>query len=156
MRRKDREITDRERILGIMASCSCCRLGLIDGDEPYIVPLNFGFETEEGNLVLYFHSASEGRKIDLIPRQSAVAFEMDTGHRLDGGEDACSYTFFYECVMGTGRIGIVDDREGKKHGLGIIMEHYAGRRTWDYDDSLLDRVSVLKLEVETISCKVHC
>ena len=66
MRRRDREITDREKMLEIVAECDCCRLGLVDNGEAYIVPMNFGFEDAGSALTLYFHCAAEGRKLDLI------------------------------------------------------------------------------------------
>ena len=65
MRRRDREITDREKMLEIVAECDCCRLGLVDNGEAYIVPMNFGFEDAGSALTLYFHCAAEGRKLDL-------------------------------------------------------------------------------------------
>ena len=55
MRRKDREITDLERIDEIIRACDCCRLGFQDGEGVYIVPVNFGFAWEDGKRVLYFH-----------------------------------------------------------------------------------------------------
>lgn len=42
MRRKDREVLDYQEMLNIMHSYDCCRLGFIDDDSTYIVPLNFG------------------------------------------------------------------------------------------------------------------
>ena len=66
MRRKDREISDYSEIIRIIESCSVCRLGLMDENEAYIVPMNFGYIVENKELTLYFHSAKEGRKIDLM------------------------------------------------------------------------------------------
>ena len=68
MRKKNKEITDIDEIEGIIKKATCCRIGLVDGDEPYIVPLNFGYE----NSTLYFHGASEGRKIDLIKDNKVI------------------------------------------------------------------------------------
>ena len=62
MRRKDREITSYDKMLEIMQSCDCCRIGLKDKDGVYILPLNFGYEEKSGKLTLYFHGASEGKK----------------------------------------------------------------------------------------------
>ena len=42
MRRKDREVTDFSRMLEIVQRCDCCRIGLVEDGEAYIVPLNFG------------------------------------------------------------------------------------------------------------------
>lgn len=43
MRRKDKEIIDKEKIEQIIQSCDCCRIGLVDKDKPYIIPLNFAY-----------------------------------------------------------------------------------------------------------------
>ena len=70
MRRKDREITDFDEMMKIIAKCDTCRLALFDDEFPYIVPLNFGTNVEEGQLYLYFHSAKEGTKLDLIRKNN--------------------------------------------------------------------------------------
>ena len=59
MRRRDREITDREKMLEIVAECDCCRLGLVDNGEAYIVPMNFGFE-DAGSAHFIFSLRSRG------------------------------------------------------------------------------------------------
>ncbi len=41
MRRKDREVTDFAEIVRIIDQCAIVRIGLADGDFPYIVPVNF-------------------------------------------------------------------------------------------------------------------
>ncbi len=83
MRRKDRQVTEKEEILQIMQNCDVVRLGIKDEDSyPYIVPLNFGMEDVEGQVVLYLHSALEGHKLDLLRKDSYVSFEMDRNHVL--------------------------------------------------------------------------
>lgn len=72
MRRQDREVTDSARIREIISSCSVCRLGFCDGDEVYIVPLNFGYEEVDGKYVFYFHGAKAGRKAELIRRYASA------------------------------------------------------------------------------------
>ena len=66
MRRKDREITDDYQIATIITSCNCCRLGFYDQDNVYIVPLSFGYEKKAGTRIFYFHSAKQGKKIQLM------------------------------------------------------------------------------------------
>lgn len=68
MRRKEREITDYNTMLEIVRKCDCLRLGFVDGDDAYIVPLNYGYEDKDGELVIYCHGAKDGRKADLIKK----------------------------------------------------------------------------------------
>ena len=80
MRRKDREVKDYPEIIKIIDACDCCRLGFVDDKEGYIVPLNFGYETNGSDLTLYFHSAKEGRKIEMLLRQEK--FELFSNEEI--------------------------------------------------------------------------
>lgn len=153
MRNSKRQVTDEKRIDDIIMSCDCCRLGLVDGDEAYIVPLNFAYVKEDGKRVFYFHGASEGRKIDLIKANGKAGFEMDTNHALMPADTACNFSFAYQCVIGTGKISLVEDREKKAAYLNNIMKHYSDKNDWEFKEAVVDATAVIRLEVREISCK---
>lgn len=120
MRRKDREVTDSEKIQKIISDCNCCRVGFNDGGEVYIVPLSFGVCRNNGKYVFYFHSAEEGRKIELIRRSPRVGFEMDANYRLTEDDKACSCTAAFQSVIGSGIVSIVEDAEEKSRGFHAL------------------------------------
>ena len=68
MRRKDKEITDIESIEKIIHKAKVCRLALSLDDTPYVVPVCFGYSAE----TIYFHSAKEGKKIDIIKKNKQL------------------------------------------------------------------------------------
>ena len=109
MRRKDREVTDLSQLEKIIQQCDCIHLGLLDGDYPYVVPMNFGYERTGDQFIFYMHAASEGKKLSLIKANPNASFCMDTGHGLVKGEVPCSWSFLYESVMGRGRIILVQE-----------------------------------------------
>lgn len=155
MRRNDREVTNRQEILDIMAQCAVCRIALPAKDAPYIVPMNFGLVQRQGQLVLYFHCANEGRKLALIGQGAAAAFEMDCRHRLLGdSDDPCVYSYAYASVMGTGRIEPVRDCAEKETGLAAIMRQQTGR-AFAFAGRDLRNVTVLRLAVEALTAKRH-
>ena len=86
MRRKDREVIRHADLLDMVARFKVCRLGLWDGREVYVVPLNFGYEERDGSLNLFFHCAREGRKLDILQIRPEVSFEMDGDHLLMEGD----------------------------------------------------------------------
>ncbi|MCH5147140.1 MAG: pyridoxamine 5'-phosphate oxidase family protein [Clostridiales bacterium] len=158
MKRKDREITDRQAIIDIIENCQCCRIGFQDDGEVYIVPLNFGFEYSEQHITFYFHGANDGRKIDLIAKNPHVGFEMDTNHEVyakSNNGTACTYTARFQSVIGTGKVSMVCNVEEKKHGLLLLMKHTTQKCEWSFDEKMLNAVAVFKLEVEKLSCKEH-
>ena len=155
MRRSDREITDFSTIIEIIESCDCCRLGFVDEKEVYIVPMSFGYEMEGEKISLFFHSAKEGRKIELLPTNRIVSFEMDSEHYLKEGNEPCSFTFYYQSIMGKGVLEIVPEGHEKNRGMKKIMEHYSERKEWGFNEKALDKTVILKLSVTELSAKAN-
>lgn len=132
MRRADRAVTDRERILQVIESCTCCRVG---------------FSCPEG--------AHEGRKAELIRTAPRVGFELDCAHALAAGQTGCSYSYRYQSVIGTGVICEVQEPEEKKRALSAIMAHYEKSRLFTFTDEQAQRAAVFRLDVAQLTCKEH-
>ncbi len=154
MRRKDREVAEFDEIVKIIEQLEVARLGFVDGDEAYIVPLNFGFEQDGERLTLYFHGAREGRKVDLIEKTGRASFEMDAGHKLIRGERACDYSYAYACVMGAGDVRVLTEAAEKEKGLKAIMRKFSDRE-FEFDRSTIERTAVFELVVDRITAKRH-
>lgn len=152
MRKKEREVKDINEIVDIIKRCDVCRLGLNDGEYPYIIPLNFGLEFENEKITLYFHSALEGKKVDLIKNNKKASFEMDCNHELQYFEDKGYCTMAYESVMGGGKLKILDEDQ-KLAALKSMMAQYHGDRNAYFNQAAISRTLVYSLEVEYISAK---
>ena len=114
--------------MAILDQCKVCRVALQDKQGLYLVPLNFGYQYEDGHLILYFHSAKSGRKIDALQENSAVAFEMDCAHRLIEAENPCQYGYAFASIIGNGDALLVENREEKKKSTFVIDEASNGKR----------------------------
>lgn len=154
MRRTDREVCGRQDLLAMIARCKVCRLGLWDGDEVYIVPLNFGYEERDGGLSLFFHCAKEGRKLEILRANPKAAFEMDGDHLLIEGEAPCRYSYAYCSVMGQGTVEVLEDEACKTHALSLIMRSQTSRDAV-FTPAMARTVCVLRLSVTSISGKLH-
>ena len=155
MRRQDREVTDPEKINAVIDACTRCRLGFCDQGRAYVVPVNFGHAVENGRHVFYFHSAPEGRKIDLIRASGRACVELDTDYRLLRAETACGHTAAFRSVIGEGPIVILEDLEAKRRALSLLMAHTAGSDDWTFPEAALKAVCVYQLTAEELSCKEH-
>lgn len=156
MRRKDREVTDPLKIKEVISNCQCCRLGLCDEGDVYIVPMSFGFEEQDGHYTLYFHSAAAGRKIDLMKRNPHVGFEMDTSYELHLADTACECGCAFQSVIGSGKVTFLEDKEEKTAALKALMKQTTGREDWaPFQEDMLKVVCVFKLDVEELACKIH-
>ncbi|MDR0761030.1 MAG: pyridoxamine 5'-phosphate oxidase family protein, partial [Treponema sp.] len=154
MRRKDREVTGAENLLEILRECTVCRLGMADNGVPYVVPLNFGYEYQDDTLILYFHGAREGKKIDILKKNNRVCFEMDTGHQLTRGDSVCHYGFNYASIVGMGTVEFLEEAAEKIRALNLLMKHQTGEdREFAYGEAELRAVAVYRLRVETVTGK---
>ena len=149
MRRHDKEIPDREEIDRIIRSAMVCRIAFADGDEPYVVPVSFGYDGES----LYIHTAKTGRKLDFIEANNRVCFELEGHISLEAGDrDACTWTFAFESVIGYGTISELGTSEEKARGLNQIMLHYSGRK-WEIEPSATGTTRVWRIYIESITGK---
>ena len=114
MRRSEREITQRDKLLELLDKCRVMHLGLTDGTGPYVVPLHFGWEEKEGEITLYFHSAPEGRKMDCVRRNPSCFIAVTGDTRVIGSAGACGWTAAYESLMMEGEVDILTSDEERK------------------------------------------
>ena len=167
MRLAKREVTDPEELHGIVERCRTVRIGAIDDEGMFIVPMNYGYEWETAadgtpHLTLWLHGAREGRKAaafaagdtgDAGDTGTPVAIELDEELDVITGSYACSYSFSYRSIMGTGRIYPRESGEDKVYGLGLIMAHLAPEAPHAFGPGVLDRTAVWRLEVERFTGK---
>ncbi len=152
MRRKEREVTDRAEMEGIISRCQVCHLALTSPDgRPYAVALNFGY-APGAPPALYFHCATQGRKLDLLRQNPRCAFVIDRPLGLVTGRSACDWGMKYESVMGSGRLEIVTDPEQRRFGLDRVMAQY-GNLAPAYRPESLGHALVLRLAIEEMTGK---
>lgn len=159
MRRAKREVTDAGELRGIVEACRTVRLGLVDAEGVFIVPMSFGYDWPEGDggarITLWLHSAGAGRRTEALLAAGAgtaagapVAIEMDVEDGVTTGDYACAYSFAYRSIMGSGRARRIDGSAEKRRGLERIMDHLAPGAPVAFSPEAIDRVTVWRVDVE--------
>ena len=152
----EREITDFDEIDRVLNSSRVCRIALMNGDFPYIVPMCFGYNLEGGKLELYFRCEEKGKKLDLIKNNNYAAFEIDKLYDIVKSEKFYGFSApSFHSITGTGVIEVTTAIE-KITGLEFIMKKY-GEFTDNakLPEQLLNSIAVLKLTAGEFCCKVH-
>ena len=152
--RREREVTDPQAIQAILDTAQIVHIAMIDGDEPYLVPMNYGYVMEDGKLTLYVHGATEGRKLDVLRANPKVFIEIDCDITPIEGKVACQYGTSYSSIMGTGKAVIVDDVEEKMNALSILMKTQTGK-DFEFNEKLVSIVSVIRIEVAEYTAKAR-
>jgi len=152
MTKRERQITDESQILQILDKAKVLHLGLCVDNEPYVVPLNYGYIMKEGKPVLYLHSALQGKKLDMIRANPNVFFEMDCDQMPFDGEKPCQYGLVYSSIMGRGTAHIVEDVQEKMEAMTILMKTQTGK-DFTFNERLVSIVAVIRIDVAEYTAK---
>ena len=152
MTRREQQITDINEIIDILEKSKVVHVGMIDGDEPYVVPMNYGYIFEDGKLTLYLHGAKRGRKIDALMANPKVFFEMCCDVTPFEGDVACRYGTTYASIMGRGLASVIEDVEEKKKALTLLMKAQTGK-DFTFEDKLTTVVSIIRIDTLEFTAK---
>lgn len=151
MRRRDREITDGQKIADILMRGQAMSLAF--AGDPYVIPMNYGFTFDAGTFRLYIHGAKDGKKTDRMLEDPRVAFTVFTDNRVYRMESD-EYTSSFDSVCGEGTARLLEGEE-KVRALSIIMAHYAPGREFAFDARTLEHTMAAEIAVTMISGKHH-
>lgn len=150
--KRELQVTDPVRIERILDTAKVLHLGLAVDNEPYVVPMNYGYVLEDGKLVLYLHSAVQGKKLDMIRANPNVFFSIDCDRMPFEGRVPCQYGLVYSSIMGRGTAEIVEDVEEKKLAMSLLMKTQTGK-DFTFEDRLVSIVAVIRIDVAEYTAK---
>ena len=152
MTKRELQITDLAQIREILDTAKVLRLGLAVDNEPYIVPMNYGYTLEGEKLTFYLHSALKGKKLDILRANPRVFVELDCDLRPFNGVKPCQYGLSYSSVMARGTARIVEDVEEKMEAMTVLMKTQTGK-DFSFDEKLVSIVAVIRIDVTEYTAK---
>ena len=150
--RREKLITDTAVVAEILNKSKILHLGLVDGDEPYVIPMNYGHTFEDGKLTIWLHGSKTGRKYDVIRKNPKVFFEMSCDIEPFEGEVACKYGITYSSLMGKGIATIIDDPEEKTAALTMLMKTQT-QKDFEFTEKLASVVGIIRIDVSDYTAK---
>ena len=145
-------VTDPEQIRHILDSGKVLHLGLSVNDEPYVVPMNYGYTMEDGKLVIYLHSAVKGKKLEMIRTNPRVCFNIDCDRMPFEGRVPCQYGMVYSSILGRGTAALVEDPEDKMEAMSILMKTQTSK-DFTFNERLVSIVTVIRIDVTEYTAK---
>lgn len=150
MRKADREITDPAALEALLREANVVNLGLWDGEQVYVVPMNYGYRDK----ALYVHSAVEGRKIDILKRNPQVCFTITGDQAIKEAEQACGWSTSFRSIIGYGVATFLEGAAEKTDGLNALMAQYSDK-PMEYREDLLPITAVIRVDITEMTGKEH-
>lgn len=147
--RRNKQSLPREQCEQMLRRATAGVLALAGKDaQPYAVPLSHAYE----NGTLYFHCATEGKKLELLrenPKASFCVIDLD-----DVIPEA--YTTRYRSVIACGTVRILEAGEEYDRAIRILSDRFRPGHHAERDreiDKQTGRFLMLALSVEQLSGK---
>ena len=144
-------LEEKERIEEVIRSCSLCYVGMADSEgNPYVLPMNFGYE--EG--VIWLHSAQEGHSISILHENPRVCITFCSDPRLVWQDEqvACSYRMLAASIICRGRVQFEESDGVKVTALNSIMKQYSDTES-SYSSPAVRNVKIWKVIVDDLSAR---
>lgn len=147
MRRHKQQIPTEEA-KEILNNATSGVLSLVDTmNRPYGVPMSFVFD---GDGAIYFHCATEGKKIDCIRNNPYSSFSVIAKDEIYPEK----FTTYFKSVIAMGKISIISEKNDMIDILRLLSRKYSPSIDCEPEIAKgLGRVLILKLEIDTISGK---
>lgn len=148
MRRKDRE-KPKEFAYQVVSKCEYATLSMIDlQGNPYSVPITIANDDD----YIYFHSAMQGTKTDILREHSKVCVVCvgDTYRKPD------EFTTLYQSAIVKGSATEVTDDDTKVYALKLLCNRHTPTNMNDFDNAIkrsLSRTAIWKVSIDEITGK---
>ncbi len=148
MRRHEKQVTGKIALEQIVWKGQVCYLGINNLPLPYLVPMNYGYADD----TLYFHSAGQGHKMELLRKEPRASFCIVVDPGIVAGERACNWGSRFLSVMGHGRVRFIHEEAEKKVALQRIMSQYSDD-TFSFPAEQVAATTVFCLHIEGMTGK---
>jgi len=118
-----KDISEMEQLEDIIRKCQVCHVAMSDGEFPYVLGFNFGYQ----DRIIYLHSVAYGKKIDILKKNPNVCVSFSSDYHLfaRNKEVGCSWRMAYRSVLAYGKAQFVDDFNEKLMALKLLMAQYS-------------------------------
>jgi nitroimidazol reductase NimA-like FMN-containing flavoprotein (pyridoxamine 5'-phosphate oxidase superfamily) len=150
----DRGKYDAETVHAILDAAFVCHVGFVVGEQPYVIPTNFGRVGD----TLYLHGSSASRMLKTLIGGIPVCVTVTLVDGLALARSAFHHSVNYRSVVILGRATLVEKLEEKMDALKAFTEHVMRGRWKDIrppTDLELKATTVLALPLVEVSAKVR-
>jgi nitroimidazol reductase NimA-like FMN-containing flavoprotein (pyridoxamine 5'-phosphate oxidase superfamily) len=150
----DRAAYDREAIEVILDEGLVAHVGIVDGDSPIVIPMNYGRQGDR----LYLHGKPASRLLRAVAAGRPISVTVTLVDGLVLAKSVFSHSVNYRSVVvfGTGRL--VRDDDAKLEALRVITEHIVPGRWADArqpSEAELRQTYVVEIPLGEASAKVR-
>jgi len=150
---REKAAYDKDTVHAILDSALVISAGFVQDGQAVVVPMIYGREDE----TIYLHGARKARIVRLLEQTERVCLNATLVDGIVFARSAFNSSMNYRSATVFGTPRLVDDRDGKLHGMRIISEHTMPGR-WDElresHEKEIKMTGVIAVDIDAASAKI--
>jgi len=144
---------DKQAVHSVLDAALVASVGFVQDGQAIVVPMIYGRERE----TIYLHGARKARVIRLLEQTKQICLNVTHVDGIVFARSAFNSSMNYRSATVFGTPRLIDDREGKVHGMRVISEHTMPGR-WDElrepHEKEIKMTGVIAVTIESASAKI--
>ena len=153
-RKPQRGAYDKDVIYRIVDESLVCHVGIAQGDQPIVIPMNFGRMDD----TVFLHGSKASRLLDHLQGGQPICMCFTLLDGIVFARSVFNHSMNYRSAILYGKGRAVESDEEKLRALEVVTEHVAKGRWSDArvpNRKELDATSVIAVDIESASAKVR-
>jgi len=144
---------DKQTVFAVLDAALVAQIAFVQDGAPVVVPMIYGREGD----TLYLHGARKARVVRMLEKTPRVCLNVTLVDGIVFARSAFNSSMNYRSATVYGAPQLIEDEDGKLHGMKVISEHTMPGR-WDELREPLERevkmTGVIAVHIETASVKI--
>lgn len=144
---------DKDTVHAILDAALVASAAFVQDGQAVVVPMIYGREDE----TIYLHGARKARIVRLLEQTERACINVTLVDGIVFARSAFNSSMNYRSATIFGTPRLVDDRDGKLHGMRIISEHTMPGRWDELRESLEQEIKmtgVIAVDIDAASAKI--
>ena len=150
---REKAAYDKSIVYAVLDAALVAHVAFVQDGAPIVVPMIYGRDGD----TLYLHGARRARVVRMLEQTPRACLNVTLVDGIVFARSAFNSSMNYRSATVYGTPRLIDDNDGKLHGMKVISEHTMPGR-WDELREPLERevkmTGVIALDIEAASAKV--
>lgn len=150
---REKAAYDKQTVFAVLDAALVAQIAFVQDGAPVVVPMIYGREGD----TLYLHGARKARVVRMLEQTPRVCLNVTLVDGIVFARSAFNSSMNYRSATVYGAPQLIEDEDGKLHGMKVISEHTMPGR-WDELREPLERevkmTGVIAVDIETASVKI--
>ena len=136
---KEEFVMNLNNIKSIVSKCHIVNLSFQNKNKSFIIPLNYGYEIYDNNLILYCYCNNKVKNLDFLIDCSSINIEIVNDNSI------YKQNLEVQKIQSNAKVEFIYDIYDKVRGLNKIIDHSTTYEKNEFKNKVINSIILLKI-----------